>query len=84
MRTTIALGFFAMAFLSFAPAAIAAPADVFHRTTQAAPLAMPVPKFQMAACRFWQCNCHRECVIYEGSKCVQSVQTCDTCSKCDD
>jgi hypothetical protein len=84
MRTLIAIGFVAVTLLSLAPAAIAAPDDLVHRATQSRPLATPLPRLRLAACRFWQCNCHSECVIYNGDRCVQSTRTCDTCSKCDD
>ena len=84
MRNTIAIGFVAAALLSLAPSAFAAPGDFLFRSKQAPAFATPIPKLQLAACRFWQCNCRRECIVYEGSRCVQTYQTCDTCSKCDD
>jgi hypothetical protein len=83
MRIMIATGFVAAVLLSLTPAAIAAPDGLTLRMKQVRPLYTPVPKFQLAACRFWQCNCHSECVIYEGDRCVRSVRSCETCSSCD-
>jgi hypothetical protein len=85
MRTKITIALLAVALLGLAHAAVAAPNVLALLTTQGhAANFTPLPKMQLAACRFWQCNCHRECVIYDGSKCVQWMRTCDTCSKCDD
>ena len=83
MRTKIAIGVLAVIWLGLAPAAIAAPDDLLHRMKQLSVPATLLPKFRVAACRFWQCNCRRECIAYEGSRCVQTYQTCDTCSSCD-
>jgi len=84
MRKTIVFGILAAALCGAAPASVAAPGDFAIRGPQARAPFTPVPKFQLAACRFWQCNCHPECVIYQGDRCVRSVQSCETCSKCDD
>jgi hypothetical protein len=85
MRTTIVTGFLAAALFGFAPAAIAAPDGLAYRALHAPALATPLPKFQLAACRFWQCNCRRECIRWDqNGKCVGTYRTCDTCSKCDD
>jgi hypothetical protein len=84
MRASISIALFAAMLLGAAAAAVAAPATLALLTTQGgAANFTPLPKMQLAACRFWQCKCHRECVIYDGNKCTQSVRTCDVCSKCD-
>lgn len=82
MRYIIATGL-AVAVFGFASAVLSAPLDVKFRA-QTPPLATPVPKNQVAECRFYPCNCHQECVIYEGDRCVRSVRSCDTCSDCKD
>ena len=84
MRTTIAIALFAAALLGVVPAAIAAPNTLALLATQGHANFTPLPGPQLAACRFYQCNCRQECVIYDGTRCVQSARTCDVCSKCDD
>ena len=85
MRTKITVGLLAVALLGIAPAAIAAPNMLALLATQGhAANFTPLPKMQLAACRFWQCKCHRECVIFDGGRCVRSIRTCETCSKCND
>ena len=84
MRIKITIGLLAVALLGLAPAASAAPNVLALLTTQGqAANFTPLPRIQLAACRFYQCHCRPDCVVYQGSKCVRSVRTCDVCSKCD-
>jgi hypothetical protein len=85
MHTKIAVGLFAAALLSFASTALAGADNLALHTNRAGVLATPVPKFQLAACRFWPCNCRRECIRWDqNGNCTGTYNTCDTCSKCDD
>jgi hypothetical protein len=71
----------------FAPAsaAIASPDDLAHGVKQLHPLATPRPKLVPVDCRFWQCNCHNECIGWdEQGRCNHTYRTCDTCSSCND
>jgi hypothetical protein len=81
MRISIVIALAVAAFLGAAPPATAA--DQLALLRPAAKMT-PWPDVRPAACRFWQCNCRPDCVIYEGERCVRSIQTCDVCSKCDD
>lgn len=84
MRTKIAIALLATAMLGFAPAALGGPDDLASRFKRAGVLATPVPKFELAACRFWQCNCRPECIRWDqNGNCVGTYRTCDTCSSCD-
>jgi hypothetical protein len=68
--------------LGFAPTATPASGEFALCTTQA--MAQAAPRLQLAACRHVQCNCRYECIAWEGTRCVQTYRTCDTCSICDD
>lgn len=81
---TIAIGILAAALLSFASAATAGSDDLALRMRRAGVPATPVPSVQLAACRFWPCNCRRECIRWDqNGNCNGTYQTCDTCSSCD-
>ena len=82
MRIPMTAGLVVIAWLGAAPATIAA--DRLAVLKPVPPQLTPVPRLQPAACRVRQCNCHPECVIYEGDRCVRSVRTCDVCTDCDD
>jgi hypothetical protein len=84
MAMFIKITIVAAGLLAFSVAATASPAEVAQLVKPIHPLATPLPKFQPVDCRFWQCNCHRECIVFEGNRCVQSYRTCDTCSSCKD
>jgi hypothetical protein len=84
MRNPIVLGLVAVLCFGFALPANAASYNL-ARTKQAPPLATPLPKFQVAACRFAPCGCHYECIRWDqNGNCVGTYRTCDTCSVCDD
>lgn len=86
MRILVAIGVIAT-MLNLAPAAGAASWDPAPKPASALnkPNYTPIPKFQLAACRFTPCNCRNECIRWDqNGRCTGTYRTCDTCSTCDD